>query len=155
MSEKQTLHPDRLMELTADVVAAYVSNNPVPVAEVPTLIDKVNTALKSAVNAEADQVADPLRPAVPIRKSVTQDHIICLEDGKKFKSLKRHLSTHYNMTPEEYRAKWGLDPHYPMVAPSYAAARSALAKSTGLGRKRGEQKTAAKIKRSRVKSPDA
>ncbi|MDX8450669.1 MucR family transcriptional regulator [Mesorhizobium sp. VK25A] len=123
-----------LIELTAEVVSAYVSNNPVPVGDLPALIDRVHGALKSA-GGDAAEKPEALTPAVPIRKSVTPDYIISLEDGKKFKSLKRHLSVHYGLTPDEYRAKWGLPADYPMVAPNYAAARSSLAKSMGLGRK--------------------
>ncbi|RAZ71806.1 MucR family transcriptional regulator [Mesorhizobium atlanticum] len=123
-----------LIELTAEVVSAYVSNNPVPVGDLPALIDRVHGALKSAGGGAAEE-RQALTPAVPIRKSVTPDYIISLEDGKKFKSLKRHLSVHYGLTPDEYRAKWGLPSDYPMVAPNYAAARSSLAKSMGLGRK--------------------
>ncbi|CDX53242.1 Putative MucR family transcriptional regulatory protein y4pD (fragment) [Mesorhizobium plurifarium] len=122
-----------VIELTAEVVSAYVSNNPVPVGDLPALIDRVHGALKSAGGAA--EKPEALTPAVPIRKSVTPDYIISLEDGKKFKSLKRHLSVHYGLTPDEYRAKWGLPADYPMVAPNYAAARSSLAKSMGLGRK--------------------
>ncbi|CDX38561.1 Putative MucR family transcriptional regulatory protein y4pD (fragment) [Mesorhizobium sp. SOD10] len=123
-----------VIELTAEVVSAYVSNNPVPVGDLPALIDRVHGALKSAGSGAAEK-PEALTPAVPIRKSVTPDYIISLEDGKKFKSLKRHLSVHYGLTPDEYRAKWGLPADYPMVAPNYAAARSSLAKSMGLGRK--------------------
>ncbi|OHV76173.1 MucR family transcriptional regulator [Mesorhizobium sp. ORS 3428] len=123
-----------VIELTAEVVSAYVSNNPVPVGDLPALIDRVHGALKSAGSGAAEK-PEALTPAVPIRKSVTPDYIISLEDGKKFKSLKRHLSVHYGLTPDEYRAKWGLPADYLMVAPNYAAARSSLAKSMGLGRK--------------------
>lgn len=124
-----------LIELTADVVVAYVSNNPVPVADLLALIGQVNSALKTAVSGAAEPALEPLKPAVPINRSVTNDHVICLEDGKKFKSLKRHLATHFGLSRDEYRAKWDLDANYPMVAPSDAAARSALAKTMGLGRK--------------------
>ncbi|MET3662649.1 MucR family transcriptional regulator [Aquamicrobium ahrensii] len=129
---------DTLIELTADVVAAYVSNNPVPASELPNLIADIHAALGrvgGSVSAEPQPV-DKQKPAVNPKKSVHDDFIICLEDGKKFKSLKRHLMTHYGLTPEQYREKWGLDANYPMVAPSYAAARSELAKKMGLGRKR-------------------
>lgn len=126
---------ETLMELTADVVAAYVSNNPVPAAELPNLIAEVHSAL-GKVGAMAETVVpDKPKPAVNPKRSVHDDYIVCLEDGKKFKSLKRHLMTHYGLTPEQYREKWGLDPNYPMVAPNYAAARSQLAKKMGLGRK--------------------
>jgi len=123
-----------LVSLAADIVSAYVSNNPVPVAELPKLIGDTHAALRGIGNAVVEPVAKQ-EPAVSIRRSVTADYIICLEDGKKFKSLKRHLATHYNLSPEEYRHKWSLPADYPMVAPNYAAARSALAKAAGLGRK--------------------
>ncbi|MCK5930536.1 transcriptional regulator, MucR family [Fulvimarina manganoxydans] len=127
---------EMLMELTAEVVAAYVSNNSLPVAELPALISDVYSALgRTSAPAQQPQAEKP-KPAVPVKKSVTDDYIICLEDGKKFKSLKRHLMTHYNLTPEEYREKWDLPADYPMVAPNYAAARSRLAKQMGLGHKR-------------------
>jgi len=126
-----------IVELTSEVVAAYVSNNPVAATDLPGLIGDVHKALKgiSAKNVEPEKPV--LIPAVNPKKSVTRDYIICLEDGKKFKSLKRHLMSHYGMTPEEYREKWGLAPDYPMVAPSYAEQRSRLAREMGLGRKPG------------------
>lgn len=127
---------EMLIELTADVVAAYVSNNPVPVGELPNLIADVHAALGRVGGAPEPAIVDKPKPAVNPKRSVHDDYIVCLEDGKKFKSLKRHLMTHYNLTPEQYREKWGLDPAYPMVAPNYAAARSQLAKKMGLGRKR-------------------
>ena len=129
---------DNLVGLTADVVSAYVSNNPVPADQLPVLIGSIHQSLSQLAAGAQAPAAEPQKPAVPIKKSVTPDYIISLEDGKKFKSLKRHLATHYNMTPEEYRAKWNLPPDYPMVAPNYAATRSALAKSLGLGRKKVE-----------------
>ena len=148
MTEEANQNADTLIELTADVVSAYVSNNPVPLVDLPGLIGQVHAALAStAGSVEAEKLEMP-KPAVPIKKSVTPDYIISLEDGKKFKSLKRHISTHYGLTPDEYRAKWGLPADYPMVAPNYAATRSALAKSMGLGRKRQEAK-AAPAKRTR------
>ncbi|TFF27874.1 MucR family transcriptional regulator [Jiella endophytica] len=125
-----------LMELTAEVVAAYVSNNSLPVSELPGLIADVYGALGRTTTVPAAPLAEKPKPAVPVKKSVTDDFIVCLEDGKKFKSLKRHLMTHYNLTPEEYREKWDLPADYPMVAPNYAAARSRLAKQMGLGHKR-------------------
>lgn len=129
-----------LVELTADIVAAYVSNHVVPVAELSSLISDVHSALNNTsqptVVAEAPVLAEKPKPPVPIRKSVQNDFIICLEDGQKFKSLKRHLMTHYGMTPEEYREKWDLPADYPMVAPAYAEARSRLAKEMGLGQRR-------------------
>lgn len=127
---------EMLIELTADVVAAYVSNNPVPVGELPNLIADVHAALGRVGGGGDQPVVDKQKPAVNPKKSVHDDYIICLEDGKKFKSLKRHLMTHYGLTPDQYREKWGLDAGYPMVAPNYAQARSQLAKKMGLGRKR-------------------
>jgi predicted transcriptional regulator len=130
---------DFQIELTADVVAAYVKNNPVPVSELPALIASVAASLNCLVNGGAAPVEEPQKPAVSVKKSVTPDYIISLETGKRFKSLKRHLMTSYGMTPDEYRAKWNLPCDYPMVAPNYAAARSELAKSVGLGRKPAEK----------------
>jgi predicted transcriptional regulator len=123
-----------LVNLTAQVVSAYVSNNPVMTTNLPELIDSVHRSL-SAVGQPTQEPVAVLTPVVAVKKSVTPDYIVCLEDGKKFKSLKRHIGVHYNLTPDEYRAKWGLPADYPMVAPNYAAARSALAKTMGLGRK--------------------
>ncbi|RWE12556.1 MAG: MucR family transcriptional regulator [Mesorhizobium sp.] len=148
MTEEAENNTDALIELTADVVSAYVSNNPVPVGELPALITQVHAALKDTIGGPVTR-PEPLTPAVSIKKSVTPDYIISLEDGKKFKSLKRHLSTHYGLTPDEYRAKWGLPADYPMVAPNYAAARSALAKTMGLGRKPDQAEQAAPVKRAR------
>ena len=124
------------IELTASIVSAYVSNNPVPSAELPALIGQVHTALRRVSTGHGETPSEALKPAVSVKKSVTPDAIICLEDGKAFKSLRRHLGTAYNLTPEQYRAKWGLPSDYPMVAPNYAAARSALAKKMGLGQQR-------------------
>lgn len=152
MTEEAEDNTAALIELTAEVVSAYVSNNPVPVGELPGLIDRVHAALQGTIGGP---VAKPeeLKPAVPVRKSITPDYIVSLEDGKKFKSLKRHLATHYGLTPDEYRAKWGLPADYPMVAPNYAAARSALAKTMGLGRKpSGAQQAAPPTKRNRNKA---
>ena len=123
-----------LPTLTTQIVAAYVSNNPVPVGELPSLIRQVHTALVN-VGAPAEVSAERPQPAVPVKRSVTPDYIICLEDGKKLKMLKRHLKSAYNMTPEQYRERWGLPPEYPMVAPDYADHRSRLAKQIGLGTK--------------------
>jgi predicted transcriptional regulator len=133
------MEQDSLIELTAEIVSAYVSNNNVASGEIPGLIGQIHNALHrtSAGAVEPDQ--EPLRPAVPVKKSIMPDAIVCLEDGKKFKSLKRHLRTHYDLTPEEYREKWGLASDYPMVAPNYAKARSALAKEMGLGQKRARR----------------
>jgi MucR family transcriptional regulator, transcriptional regulator of exopolysaccharide biosynthesis len=124
------------IELTAQIVSAYVSNNTVPAADIPALISQVHTALARVSGKSGDMPAEPLRPAVSVKKSITPEYIVCLEDGKKFKSLKRHLRTQYNMTPEQYRDKWSLGTEYPMVAPNYAAARSQLAKQMGLGQQR-------------------
>jgi predicted transcriptional regulator len=124
------------IELTANIVSAYVSNNPVPSAEIPNLIGQVHSALKRVSGGQAATPAEPLKPAIPVKRSITAEYLVCLEDGKKFKSLKRHLRTQYNMTPDQYREKWALAPDYPMVAPNYAAARSQLAKQMGLGQQR-------------------
>jgi len=122
--------------IAADIVSAYVSNNSVASGDLPALIANVHGSLVKLSTGATEEPAEELKPAVPIKKSVTADFITCLEDGKKFKSLKRHLRTQYNLSPEDYRAKWGLPPDYPMVAPNYAAARSSLAKSMGLGQQR-------------------
>ncbi len=126
------------LELAADIVSAYVSNNSLPALELPAFIHSVHGALVGLATGQvtAAEAAPQKEPAVPIKKSVTPDFIICLEDGKKFKSLKRHLRTAYSMSPEEYRVKWGLPSTYPMVAPNYAKARSELALNMGLGQKR-------------------
>ena len=129
-----------LIDLTADIVSAYVSNNTVASTDLPGLINEVYGALQRTASTSTEPEPEPLKPAVPVKKSVMPDYIICLEDGKKFKSLKRHLRTHYNMTPEEYREKWDLGADYPMVAPNYAAARSELAKKMGLGQQRKRTK---------------
>ncbi len=122
-----------IIEMTADIVAAYVGANSVPASDLPSLIQSVHRAL-AGVAAGADVAeAAPREPAVPVKKSITPEYLVCLEDGRKFKSLKRHLRTKYNMSPEDYRAKWALPKDYPMVAPSYAKARSELAKQMGLG----------------------
>lgn len=136
ISELPAKNDEMLIELTADVVAAYVSNNPVPAGELPNLISDVHLALSKVGVTPEQMPVDKQKPAVSPKRSVHDDYIICLEDGKKFKSLKRHLMTHYGLTPEQYREKWSLDPSYPMVAPNYAIARSQLAKKMGLGRKR-------------------
>ncbi len=128
--------PPNYIGLTAEIVSAYVSNNTVASADIPALINQVHSALLRVSSGEAQSPSEPLKPAVPIKRSINPDFIVCLEDGKKFKSLKRHLRTQYNMTPEQYREKWGLPPDYPMVAPNYAAARSQLAKQMGLGQQR-------------------
>ncbi len=130
------------IELAADIVSAYVSNNSVPTADLPSLINDVHAALMRVTSGAAPVVTEAPKPAVPVKKSITNDFIICLEDGKQFKSLKRHLRTQYNMSPEDYREKWGLGADYPMVAPNYAKARSHLAKQMGLGpqRRRADRK---------------
>ncbi len=128
---------EKLIELAADIVSAYVSKNSVPLAELPNVINSVHTTLNQIASGVTVATPAPLgEPAVPIKKSVTPDFIICLEDGKQFKSLKRHLRTAYGMTPDQYREKWDLKPDYPMVAPAYAKRRSALAKASGLGQQR-------------------
>ncbi len=142
MSEHQTT-PD-YVELAAEIVSAFVSHNAVPVAELPALIGSVHDALTKIESGSAQRSAEKPQkaPAVPIKRSVQPDYIVCLEDGKRFKSLKRHLRTVYDLTPDQYRAKWGLAPDYPMVAPNYAAARSELAKQLGLGQKRRSEPVA-------------
>ena len=131
--------PDYI-ELAADIVSAYVSNNSVSVGDLPALIGEVHNALLRVNTGVVEAPAEAPKPAVSVKKSITPDYIVCLEDGKKFKSLKRHLRTQYNMSPEEYREKWGLAADYPMVAPNYAQARSALAKQMGLGQQRRKRK---------------
>ena len=128
-----------MVTLTADIVAAHVSNTSVAVSDIPGLIENVHRALHGLTPGEAEAEPQLPEPAVSIRASVKPDYIICLEDGKKLKMLKRHLMTHYNMTPEDYRARWNLPADYPMVAPNYAATRRELAKKIGLGRKPGKR----------------
>jgi predicted transcriptional regulator len=138
MSESETAAQaeDDLIELSAQIVAAYVSHNALTAGDLPNLIADVHTALKNIGEpATVVEIAEPQKPAVSIRKSITPDFLVCLEDGKPFKSLKRHLRTTYDMSPADYREKWNLPGDYPMVAPNYSATRSALAKSNGLGRK--------------------
>jgi predicted transcriptional regulator len=122
-----------LLEMTADIVSAYVGNNTVAAESLPSIIASIHAALAQVSTGAVEPEPEVKDPAVPVRKSITPDFLICLEDGRKFKSLKRHLRTKYNMSPEEYRAKWGLAKDYPMVAPNYAKARSDLAKQMGLG----------------------
>ncbi|TCT02142.1 MucR family transcriptional regulator [Aquabacter spiritensis] len=141
--ELKTVSEPDYLGLAADVVSAFVMNNSVSAAELPALINSVHAALTGLTKAEVPS-AEPQQPAVPVKKSVTPDFIICLEDGKKFKSLKRHLRTTYDMTPEAYRSKWNLPADYPMVAPNYAAARSELAKQMGLGQQRRKAPVATK-----------
>lgn len=125
-------HSD-LLDMTAGIVSAYVGNNTVTATDVPALIRQVHSALSAIGGPVEAPSAAPREPAVPVKRSIAADHLVCLEDGRKFKSLKRHLRTKYDMSPEEYRAKWNLPKDYPMVAPNYAKARSELAKSMGLG----------------------
>jgi len=122
-----------IIEMTAEIVAAYVENNTLPTTDLPALIQSVHRTLAGIVAGSESVEATPKEPAVPVRRSITPDFLVCLEDGRKFKSLKRHLRTKYNLSPEDYRAKWGLAKDYPMVAPNYAKARSDLAKQMGLG----------------------
>ena len=126
--------------LTAEIVSAYVGNNTVAQADIPALINQIHQALVRVASGQADTNSEPLKPAVAVKRSVHADYIVCLEDGKKFKSLKRHLRTQYGMTPEQYRDKWNLPADYPMVAPNYAIARSQLAKQMGLGQQRRRRK---------------
>jgi predicted transcriptional regulator len=127
--------------LAAKIVAAYVSHNSVPSAEIPDLISQIYAALKRVSDGQAASTAEPAKPAVPIKRSVTAEYIVCLEDGLKFKSLKRHLRSRYNLTPDQYREKFNLPADYPMVAPNYAAARSKLAKDMGLGQQRRRRRS--------------
>lgn len=128
--------PAELVNIAASIVAAYVSRNEIAPAELPNLIAETHAALSRAAGKQAPIEREEAKPKIAVKKSVMPDYIICLEDGKKFKSLKRHLRTHYNLSPEEYREKWGLPHDYPMVAPNYAQARSQLAKKMGLGMRR-------------------
>lgn len=137
MSEEnpQKMSHEDMLRMTAQVVSAYVGNNMLPAAQISEVIKSVYGSLTALEGEAAETVAEPLKPAVPIRKSIMPDYVVCLEDGKKLKMLKRHLRTTYDMTPDEYRAKWNLPPDYPMVAPNYAKQRSEFAKKIGLGRK--------------------
>ena len=128
------------IDLTATIVSAYVGHNPTPASELPALIGQVHAALVRVSNGRPEVAAEPAKPAVSVKKSMTAEYLVCLEDGKRFKSLKRHLRTQYSMTPEQYREKWGLPADYPMVAPNYAVARSQLAKKMGLGQQRRRRK---------------
>ena len=128
---------DELLRMTAEVVSAYVRNNTLPTGQLGDVIQAVYNSLRGLEGGAAEPPPEPLKPAVPIRKSITPDFLVCLEDGKKLKMLKRHLRSTYNMTPDEYRAKWSLPPDYPMVAPKYAEQRSEFAKKIGLGRGTG------------------
>ena len=133
------IEPSELQVLTAKVVAAYVGHNPIPVTDLPALISSVQAAFRGLGEDKAAPQKAEQAPAVSIKKSVTPDYIVCLEDGKKLKMLKRHLKTVYDLTPDEYRVKWSLPPEYPMVAPNYAKARSEMATKLGLGRKKVTQ----------------
>lgn len=135
--DTNSLNAKTLIELTTDVVSAYVSNNPVSTNELPNLIGDVYSTFTKVANVDVPISQHNTKPAVPIKKSLNDDYIICLEDGKRFQSLKRHLRSHYDLSPEQYREKWGLPADYPMVAPGYAKRRSALAREMGLGRKPG------------------
>lgn len=147
---------NNVIEMAADIVSAYVGNNTVSVSELPNLIKNIHDALKGIGTGAAAEAAVPQTPAVSVRKSISPDFLICLEDGRKFKSLKRHLRTKYDLTPEAYRAKWSLPKDYPMVAPNYAASRSALAKSMGLGQGgRQPAKAVAAAKAPTVRKPRA
>ncbi|MBS7698438.1 MULTISPECIES: MucR family transcriptional regulator [unclassified Chelatococcus] len=128
------------VELTADIVSAYVSNNTVGPSDVAAMIGEVHAALARVTSGPIEEPVEAPKPAISIKKSITPDYLICLEDGKKFKSLKRHLRTQYDITPEQYREKWGLPSDYPMVAPNYAKARSQLAKDMGLGQQRRKRR---------------
>jgi predicted transcriptional regulator len=130
-----------IVGLAADIVAAYVGNNAVPASELPALISSIHKALAGSANGISENLSqEELKPAVSVRKSVTPDHNVCLEDGKKFKSLKQHLRSHHVLTPEQYRQRWSLGGNYPMVAPNYAEARAKLARAAGLGQKRSDRK---------------
>ena len=134
------LDPDihaQIIQMTSDVVAAYVSNNPVQANDLPNVIERVHATIRDLSATTPGEVAKEVTPAVSVRKSITPDYLVCLEDGKRFKSLKRHLRSKYNLSPEEYREKWGLPSDYPMVAPNYAKQRSELAKKMGLGQTKG------------------
>ena len=153
--EEDSAAPNDHVEITAEIVAAYVSRNSVPVAELPALIRSVHQSIAALGQAPAAEAApEPLKPAVPVKRSVTDDYIISLEDGRKLKSMKRYLAG-LGMTPAEYRAKWGLPTDYPMVAPSYAAQRSALAKTLGLGRKGSGSAPAAEVQPEVLPDPPA
>jgi predicted transcriptional regulator len=135
------------VEMTAEIVSAYVEHNSIPASELPALIKSVHDSLGMITGeAKPEVVAEPLQPKVPIKKSVTNDFIVCLEDGRRFKSLKRHLHSEHGLSPDEYRSKWGLNKDYPMVAPAYADARSNLAKTIGLGRKSAPMAMAEPVK---------
>ncbi len=132
--EDTTITTEEVLRMTTDIVASFVSNNTIPAETVPGVIREVHKEVHKLATMPAEKPIEKAKPAVPISKSVTDDYVICLEDGKKLKMLKRYLRSNYNMTPDEYRRKWGLPADYPMVAPNYAKRRSEFAKSIGLGR---------------------
>ncbi len=134
LNEAHLSKADELLKFASDIVAAYVSNNSIPISEIPGMIKSVHATLGGLATGLPSEAPTALKPAVAVKKSVTPEYIICLEDGKKLKMLKRYLRSRYDLTPEEYRAKWGLPADYPMVAPNYAAQRSEFAKKIGLGR---------------------
>jgi len=136
--EKNASEKTEMLRMAVDIVSAYVGNNSVPTTQVPEVINAIYSSLNALGDAD-NGPAETLRPAVPVRRSITPDYLICLEDGKQLKMLKRHLRAVYGLSPEEYRAKWGLPPDYPIVAPNYAKQRSNFAKQIGLGRKKGEK----------------
>ena len=146
MQETATISAEELLRMTTEVAAAYVSNNNLPSSQLPEVIKTIHDTL-TVLNVAGAGAAEPPTPAVPIKKSITADYLVCLEDGKKLKMLKRHLRSTYNMTPDDYRHRWGLPADYPMVAPNYAAQRSAFAKKIGLGRS-----SASKSRRGRRKA---
>ncbi|MEP1442984.1 MAG: MucR family transcriptional regulator [Hyphomicrobiales bacterium] len=131
---------DMMVDLTSEIICSYVANNSIPVDDLPKLIGQIHATLVSISGAQQKTVQEPQKPAVSIKRSITPDYLVCLEDGQKFKSLKRHLRSKYNLSPDEYRAKWRLPSDYPMVAPNYAAARSQLAMKMGLGQKNSRNK---------------
>ena len=137
---------DDVLRMAVDIVSAYVANNTVPAGQVPEVINTVYNSLTS-LDGKGQAAAEPAKPAISVRRSVTPGYIVCLEDGKKLKMLKRHLRAAYDMSPEEYRVKWGLPADYPMVAPNYAAQRSAFAKKIGLGRKKGQKQPQRRARR--------
>lgn len=130
----ESMKGSELLKLASDIVAAYVSNNPVPVGELPAMIKNIHTTLGSLTGAAVSELQGDLKPAVPVKKSITPDYLVCLEDGKRLKMLKRYLRSRYGLSPEQYRTKWGLPPDYPMVAQNYSTRRSEFAKKIGLGK---------------------
>lgn len=139
-TEPSTLRPDELLKLSTQIVSAYVSNNPVPVGDLPGMIKSIHATLGGLAGSNAVDVQTSQKPAVPVKKSIHPEYIVCLEDGKKLKMLKRYLRSRYGLSPDDYRAKWGLPADYPMVAPNYAAQRSEFAKKIGLGRTASSKK---------------